>query len=342
MTAISPIVATGTLSLRVTSGGNALPVQAFVISVEVIQAINRRPSARIVLLDGDVASGDFALSDLDAFAPGQEIVIEAGYGSASPSPIFRGVIVRHGVSISGNNETRLRLDGECTLPEGTDWDATLRQASASGQVVIADHDTLVVQAPQTDADAVLGLTYGVDLQSFDATTDVPTTPRNAGQMPAARGTVTFQGSALAKPGVMISLAAVGKRFSGKVFVNAVTHRIADGNWMTEVGFGIAPEWFDVQRNDLSVTLSDRYGNKLALTPDGITLDSAKDVAINAKGAIRLNAGGNIDSTAQGDIGNVAVNITQAASVSISAKGGVSAELSSSAQTVVKGAMVMIN
>ncbi|MDQ1829286.1 type VI secretion system tip protein VgrG [Massilia scottii] len=57
-----------------------------------------------------------------------------------------------------------------------------------------------------------------------------------------RGSMGFQGSALALPGTLIDVQGVGKRFSGKVFVGAVEHHIADGNWTTDVDFGLDPEW----------------------------------------------------------------------------------------------------
>lgn len=69
---------------------------------------------------------------------------------------------------------------------------------------------------------------------------------DARQMKAAlarvRGSMRFQGSALAAPGVTMSVAGVGQRFSGKVYVSAVEHTVADGNWSTEADFGLAPEW----------------------------------------------------------------------------------------------------
>jgi Rhs element Vgr protein len=58
-----------------------------------------------------------------------------------------------------------------------------------------------------------------------------------------RGRMKFQGSAAAKPGSLIELKGVGARYSGNVFVGAVEHEIADGNWLTTVEFGLAPEWF---------------------------------------------------------------------------------------------------
>ncbi len=64
-----------------------------------------------------------------------------------------------------------------------------------------------------------------------------------------RGRMKFQGSAKAKVGELIELAGVGARFSGKVFVGALEHELADGNWVTEAEFGLAPEWF-TQRTDV--------------------------------------------------------------------------------------------
>ena len=58
-----------------------------------------------------------------------------------------------------------------------------------------------------------------------------------------RGSVSFQGSALAKPGTIIELAGVGERFNGNLFVSGVNHSVRDGNWITRVEFGMSPNWF---------------------------------------------------------------------------------------------------
>lgn len=58
-----------------------------------------------------------------------------------------------------------------------------------------------------------------------------------------RGTMRFQGSALAKVGEQIAIDGVGARFNGNVFVTGVRHEIRDGNWVTEAQFGLAPDWF---------------------------------------------------------------------------------------------------
>lgn len=64
-----------------------------------------------------------------------------------------------------------------------------------------------------------------------------------------QGRMKFQGSAKAKVGKLIALEGVGKRFNGKVYVSAVQHAIADGDWVTEVEFGMRPDWF-AERRDL--------------------------------------------------------------------------------------------
>lgn len=58
-----------------------------------------------------------------------------------------------------------------------------------------------------------------------------------------RGRMQFQGSAKAKPGVLLELKAVGKHFNGNVIASNVIHRLQDGNWVTEVEFGMPTYWF---------------------------------------------------------------------------------------------------
>jgi Rhs element Vgr protein len=58
-----------------------------------------------------------------------------------------------------------------------------------------------------------------------------------------RGSVSFRGNAKPKPGCLIRLKGLGERFNGDAFVSRVTHRIENGDWVTDVGFGLAPGWF---------------------------------------------------------------------------------------------------
>ena len=63
------------------------------------------------------------------------------------------------------------------------------------------------------------------------------------QLSKIRGKVKFQGVHDVKPNTTITLSGVGNRFNGKVYVSAVRHEIADGNWTCDAQFGINPKWF---------------------------------------------------------------------------------------------------
>jgi len=300
-----------------------------------------------------------------------------------------------------------------------------------------------------------------------------------------RGRMKFQGSAKAVVGELITVEGVGERFSGNVFVSAVRHEIADGNWFTEAQFGMSPQWF-AERSDVtapaasgllpgatglqigvvtrldgdpegesrvqvtvpvlgaanpgvwarlgaphgsdgfglffvpevgdevvlgyfnndpshpviigslysskrpppypmdaanpvkaivtrgrskiefnddghritvttpgdnkivlsdqdkSIVLTDQNGNRVALTASGITLDSPKDIVLSAKGKITLDAVADIDLVSKADVTSAGLHVSCEAQVGFVAKGAASAELSATGQTVVKGAIVMIN
>ncbi len=64
-----------------------------------------------------------------------------------------------------------------------------------------------------------------------------------------RGSLSFQGSALARPGTVLELKGVGARFSGNCYLSAVQHEIHDGNWICHADFGMPADW-QMQRADV--------------------------------------------------------------------------------------------
>ncbi len=56
------------------------------------------------------------------------------------------------------------------------------------------------------------------------------------------GRARFQGFADIKPGAVLEVNPLAERFEGKVWVSAVRHEIAEGNWLTDVQFGLSPAW----------------------------------------------------------------------------------------------------
>lgn len=58
-----------------------------------------------------------------------------------------------------------------------------------------------------------------------------------------RGRAKFQGFAGVLPGKIIEVTGIGERFEGKMYVSGVRHMLANGNWETDVQFGLKPDLF---------------------------------------------------------------------------------------------------
>lgn len=351
--------ANGPLRVSISAGGQALTTLP-IVSVTVRRAINRIPWAEIVLQDGDMPTGSFALSDAATFAPGAEIVVSAGFGS-DEAVLFTGVAMRHGVKIDGASNARLVVecrdkaarmtigrsnanylqqtdsdiiatlignhglsaDVQSTATQYdelvqfycSDWDFMLARADANGLLVNVDAGTVGVKPPSTSGPAVLSVSWGMDLLSFEADIDArsqftavqaaswdpkqqavalgdsasPLSLNAQGNLdgstlaqvaspatyglqtgtaqPAAtltdwakatqqkaalariRGRMRLLGNAAVVPDSLVEVKGVGARFSGSVYVSAVEHRLANGNWISEVEFGLRPEWH-VERDDV--------------------------------------------------------------------------------------------
>jgi len=88
-----------------------------------------------------------------------------------------------------------------------------------------------------------------------------------------RGRVRFQGFPGLLPGQYVTLNGVGDRFNGPVFVNAVEHHYKEGDWHTEVSFGIQPEWFAETVNPYNPTAS----TGIMPVPEGLTIGVVTDL-----------------------------------------------------------------
>ena len=91
-----------------------------------------------------------------------------------------------------------------------------------------------------------------------------------------------------------------------------------------------------------IRLTDENKNEIMMDKNGITLSSAKDITLKAKGNITMDATMKISGTAKQDVSLEGLNVKVQAKVGATVKGNATAELSASGQTTVKGAMVMIN
>ncbi len=62
------------------------------------------------------------------------------------------------------------------------------------------------------------------------------------RMAFARGRVRIKGFSQAMPGAVINLEGFGDRFNGPVWIGGVRHEISQGNWLTDIEFGMSEEW----------------------------------------------------------------------------------------------------
>ena len=147
--------AEGVLVLSISCGGQSeLQEKVGIVSVTVRRAINAIPWARVVIADGEMPNKSFPVSDESWFAPGAEMVIKAGYGSASEQ-IFKGIVVRHSVTINGNNFSRLTI--ECRHK------ATKMTIGRGNANYVNQSDSDVISA--LIGDASMGASFSADVTS---------------------------------------------------------------------------------------------------------------------------------------------------------------------------------
>jgi Rhs element Vgr protein len=110
---MSPLIpsanATDLVTFKVLIAGQAVETLYAIRQIEVMREVNRVPSARLVIADGDPASQEFAASSSGHFVPGNEIEIRAGYHSQE-EVIFKGIIIRQGIRSDVSRPPRLVVE----------------------------------------------------------------------------------------------------------------------------------------------------------------------------------------------------------------------------------------
>lgn len=101
--------AEGPVECIIEGNGKALSSVQPIVSVDIYYNINMIPKAVVVIEDGEMSQGTFPLSDGNELAPGSEVTIKLGYGTSS-TPVFKGIVVRHGVSISKNGRSCVKIE----------------------------------------------------------------------------------------------------------------------------------------------------------------------------------------------------------------------------------------
>ncbi len=100
--------------------------------------------------------------------------------------------------------------------------------------------------------------------------------------------------------------------------------------------------FTMDDKNKNIIVEDLNNNKLTMSDAGISMESPKDIKLNAKGNVDITATSNITLNATGDAKVDGMNVALSAQTGLTAKGNATAEISASGQTTVKGGIVMIN
>ena len=179
---------------------------------------------------------DFALSRADAcglfvFADGSKIKVKKPEVSGSPV-----LTVTYGEDITAF-DLELTADDQFTQYEAVSWSPKEQKAVK----VSAATPSLNKQGDLQPKSLASG-------DSMLLQTDAPTEEKALKQwadgmalkagLARYQGSVSFYGSAKVKPGTLIELKGLGKRFNGNLFVGSVTHTIEDNEWTTEAGAGV--------------------------------------------------------------------------------------------------------
>jgi Rhs element Vgr protein len=107
--AASPLADAGVLSFQIKADGQAIDDSYQVASIDIWNAVNKVPRARIVVYDGSVADATFPVSSAATFLPGAAIEVAGGYDGKTTT-IFSGIVVRHNIEIPRNAAAMLVVE----------------------------------------------------------------------------------------------------------------------------------------------------------------------------------------------------------------------------------------
>lgn len=153
-----------------------------------------QPSRARLTLANSQPGAPFPTGDGSDLSAGVTVTLSLGYETAL-TPVFAGGIHRR----------------------------TLRGDVNAAALLIIDAHGAASDAPGTDSEPVLTLAWGVSVLAADLALEA-----------GLQGRLSFQGSALPRPGRTVLLQGFGGPFDGEVTVRECHQRLVDGLWTTEL------------------------------------------------------------------------------------------------------------
>ena len=89
--------------------GKAMNASYQLTMLSVIKEINRIPTVKLSLRDGDAAAKTFEISNSNEFIPGNRIVIKLGYDGDNKQ-VFKGIITKQAVQVKANGNSQLTVE----------------------------------------------------------------------------------------------------------------------------------------------------------------------------------------------------------------------------------------
>lgn len=156
-------------------------------------------------------------------------------------------------------ELDAEIDAALQLPSvsASSWDYTT-QAAVSGNSSEPSVNAQGNLTGQTLAQVLASGVFGLQATAPASTAELTqwaSAQLLKSRLAKIRGKFSFRGNASPKPGALIELAGVGDRFDGDGFMSSVTHTIDGGNWRTEVGLGLSPQWFVEEAGNVEAPLA---------------------------------------------------------------------------------------
>ncbi len=180
--------------------------------------------------------------------------------------------------------------------KGLSWDYTQQatEESNTGNAVYTENGNLSSDdlGSVLGADVVLNHTGHLTTQQLQSWADAYALRNHLNK---AAGRVRIEGKAAVKPGNMITLAGVGDRFNGNVFVTGVLHHY-EGYWHTDIQFGWREEWFYKKEEVI-----DKPASGLLPGINGLQIGVVKDVNDTEQGG-QYRVKVHVPTISSGDVG----------------------------------------
>ncbi len=97
------------VTFDINTDGNPVDPGCQVLWISVSKDVNRIPTAKVEIIDGDSALETFPISESDTFLPGKEIQIKIGYDSKN-TQVFKGIITKQSIRVRSNGDAVLQVE----------------------------------------------------------------------------------------------------------------------------------------------------------------------------------------------------------------------------------------